>query len=212
MILVSRPWNYSPDGWEKFFLPVSECRADDAISGTLPVFTNASDAASHAHPAMVYPFFPSPTPAWSPFAVPRDVLDRLGGLHEQPSLWWIGQGLAYLWRLQPNVTKTLDEEAKRKDFRKPIVGWVIKAISALWKRHGATLRRWIPLSHDQGKVVLQTFYCPYDDWTNFWPLQTLEKKGHVQSPEIFLPEKGLLGPDSGTARPKLWNDAFLDAL
>ncbi|OQV24677.1 Alpha-(1,6)-fucosyltransferase [Hypsibius exemplaris] len=130
MILRSNPWKYSPN-FGRFFRPVTSCVEDPTITEPLPVFVNERE--SQHHPSFVYPFFPEPTPTWIPFAVPHDVLQRASVLHEQPSLFWIGQGLTYLWRLQPNITRKFEKEAAKLGFRTPVVGIHVRRTDKLLK-------------------------------------------------------------------------------
>ncbi|XP_055343894.1 alpha-(1,6)-fucosyltransferase-like isoform X2 [Paramacrobiotus metropolitanus] len=122
MILVSRPWNYSPNGWETFFLPVTHCQEKSFDMDTLPVMNVSDPLTRSRHKLLLYPFFPDPDPQWLPFALPDDFPGMVHRVHENPSLWWISQGLTYLWRLQPNVSDLIRLQAGKVTPVTPFVG------------------------------------------------------------------------------------------
>ena len=63
------------------------------------------------------------------------------------------------------------------------------------KRRGAARRQRMSLAFGRKDIVFHIlFVADYDISTNFWPLPKLEKR-RVQSPRIFISEKGRLGPE-----------------
>ena len=120
MILRSQPWSYSPNGWEKFFLPVTHCKYEDIANTSIPYYPPSDDLANHR--AVIYPLYVKPMPKWLPFAMPADLVPLVEPLHEDPELWWVGQVLLYLFRLQPRVAAQLEDEYRKENFQTPSVG------------------------------------------------------------------------------------------
>lgn len=65
-----------------------------------------------------------PRPSFLPQMLPDDLGPRLKVLHGDPTAWWIGQFLKYLFRPQNETIKKFNEYAKKVKFQKPIVGYV----------------------------------------------------------------------------------------
>ena len=65
-----------------------------------------------------------PRPPYVPLAlgIPDDIADELLRLHGNPSVWWVGQFLRYLWRPQPWLDEELVRTQIELDFQHPIVG------------------------------------------------------------------------------------------
>ena len=61
-------------------------------------------------------------PSFLPPAVPKDLSDRLVRLHGNPSAWWIGQFLKYMFKPQPKTKAMLDAMSDNIGFKGPIVG------------------------------------------------------------------------------------------
>lgn len=126
VILDSKNWRYSKKGWESVFLPVSECTIDGSIKTTiwngdaeseqaliveLPIVDNIQAVTSNHRP-----------PGWLPWAVPLDLFPRIHAFHRSPLIWWMGQLVSYLWRVQASTEEYLQEKAKLIDFAYPVVG------------------------------------------------------------------------------------------
>ena len=63
-----------------------------------------------------------PRPPYVPLGIPDDISDELLRLHGNPSAWWVGQFLRYLWRPQPWLDEELVRTQIELDFQHPIVG------------------------------------------------------------------------------------------
>ena len=55
-------------------------------------------------------------------AVPADVHDTLTMFHKHPSVWWVGQLLAFLMRPNEGMKQLIDDHKKALDWGHPIVG------------------------------------------------------------------------------------------
>ena len=55
-------------------------------------------------------------------AVPADVHDTLNLFHKHPSVWWVGQLLAFLMRPNEGMKQLIDDHKKALDWGHPIVG------------------------------------------------------------------------------------------
>lgn len=118
LILKSQGWRYHTTGWEEIFKPLS----DTCLN---------SNGNSHANwpetfdvQVVTLPIIDSlnPRPPYLPLAIPSDLAPRLGRIHGNPIVWWIGQFLKYLLRLQPKTQAMIDEGIAKLNFKSPIVG------------------------------------------------------------------------------------------
>ncbi|XP_065201965.1 alpha-(1,6)-fucosyltransferase [Planococcus citri] len=118
LIVKSRGWRYSPPGWEKVFLPVSNtCTTADGVT----------HSAWPGHPNTQVVSLPiidslSPRPPYLPLSIPEDLSARIIRIHGDPIVWWVGQFLKYLLRPQSNIKRMLSEYEEKLGFKKPIVG------------------------------------------------------------------------------------------
>jgi len=63
-----------------------------------------------------------PFTAFAPFSSP-DILQSVLLKHaENPHVWWIGQIMTYLFRLNPETTKSIVKLKSKLNFTHPIVG------------------------------------------------------------------------------------------
>ncbi|KAF5294268.1 hypothetical protein FQR65_LT10854 [Abscondita terminalis] len=99
LILKSINWQYHKAGWEGVFKSLSKlCTyVNDTIAVTYPGNKNSLvidlPPKTQIHPRSKY----------LPLAIPEDLSYRLATVHGNPSAWWIGQILKYVWKPQ-NVT------------------------------------------------------------------------------------------------------------
>ncbi|ELU04531.1 hypothetical protein CAPTEDRAFT_97586 [Capitella teleta] len=120
-VLESRGWRYSSEGWEKYFLPLSETCTDRQ---------GDSSRAWGGKKRLTYvqvvdlPIVDSlhPRPPFMPQAIPADLAPRLMRMHGHPFVWWIAQFLTYLTRLQPAFQRDIDDVSHSLGFKGPIVG------------------------------------------------------------------------------------------
>lgn len=118
LILKSKGWRYHKAGWEEVFKPLSDtCTTADGSS-------HASWSGQHNTQIIDLPIIDSLNPRTPhlPLAIPEDLAPRLMRLHGDPIVWWVGQFLKYLLRMQPDTKEMLDAGRKKLGFQKPIVG------------------------------------------------------------------------------------------
>lgn len=63
-----------------------------------------------------------PRPDFMPLSVPADLAPEIAVFHGDPAVWWIGQIVHYLFRLQPPVLTDVVNAGKKMGFRNTIVG------------------------------------------------------------------------------------------
>lgn len=119
LILKSKGWRYHKQGWEEVFHPISEsCTTSEGTS-------HANWGNGHYNTQVVdIPIIDSlnPRPPQLPLAIPEDLAPRLKRLHGDPIVWWVGQFLKYLIRMQPETQAIIDEGTQKLGFQNPIVG------------------------------------------------------------------------------------------
>lgn len=119
LILKSKGWRYHKSGWEEVFKPISDtCTTSDGSS-------HANWGSSHYNTQVVdLPIIDSlnPRPAHLPLAIPADLAPRLKRLHGEPIVWWVGQFLKYLLRMQPETETIIEAGMHKLGFQSPIVG------------------------------------------------------------------------------------------
>lgn len=122
LIVMSRGWRYSPTGgWDKYFLPVSNtCQDRTANTGSAKMWTANVDNIQVVEMPIIDSIHPRPP--YMPQAVPADIADRLIRLHGHPFVWWMGQFVSYLLRLQPWLVTDIEKMTQKLDFYGPIVG------------------------------------------------------------------------------------------
>ncbi|XP_038075325.1 alpha-(1,6)-fucosyltransferase-like [Patiria miniata] len=122
LVLQSRGWRYAPEGWEKFFLPLSETCLDrrGATTGRWGPTTDKLEKTQVIDLPIIDGI--NPRPDFLPLAIPEDLSERLMRLHGHPTVWWMGQVLKYILRPQPRLAKDLEMAGQRLGFKHPIVG------------------------------------------------------------------------------------------
>ncbi|XP_050719698.1 alpha-(1,6)-fucosyltransferase-like isoform X2 [Eriocheir sinensis] len=114
-VLASRGWRYSPKGWQEVFQPLSRTCVE--TSSELIGFPGRNGTQDVLFPDLGAPHIPH-----QPLAVPSDIASRLAKFHENPSVWWVGQFIAYLFRPQPKLKRMYERVIKELNFTNPIVG------------------------------------------------------------------------------------------
>jgi glycoprotein 6-alpha-L-fucosyltransferase len=117
-LIIKNPiWHSSNKAYEEVFQPVSKSCANtphgihspwpspDALIVELPIIDIVK-----------------PRPNLLPPAIPRDLSERIIRLHGDPIVWWISQFFKYMFRMQPDTAKMLEEVENNLKFMKPIVG------------------------------------------------------------------------------------------
>lgn len=120
LILQSGSWRYGSGGWEKVFLPVSNtCMTTNG--GAVP--WDAPEKIKNAQ-VISLPIVDSvrPRPEALPLSIPKDLSERLLRFHGDPSVWWVGQFVKYLNRLQPELAEDIERTREKIGFLSPIVG------------------------------------------------------------------------------------------
>ncbi|XP_076365663.1 alpha-(1,6)-fucosyltransferase-like isoform X2 [Tachypleus tridentatus] len=128
LILRSKNWRYSREGWETMFKPISvNCIDEYGVS-------RANWSESNDAQVIYLPILDEvhPRPPYLPPFIPKDLSDRLIRLHSSPIVWWIGQFLKYLLRPQGSLSKFIKEAEKKVDFNLPVVGIHVRRTDKLW--------------------------------------------------------------------------------
>lgn len=130
MILQSKGWKYTPNGWERLFLPMSSTCTSDM--GGSRYFWGAKEGMHDAQVVEMPIIDNMPArPAFLPLAVPEDLADRLSRFHSNPAAWWIGQFVTYLTRPQPQLERNLKKAKYNLKFSHPIVGVQVRRTDKL---------------------------------------------------------------------------------
>ena len=120
LVLKSKGWRYNKNGFEDFFLPVSDkCPVPSKLENKKTWGPNIQDTIN-VELGIVDSV--NPRPAFLPPAIPSDLSDRIQRLHGDPIVWWVSQFLKYLLRPQAELTKMLQDSETRIKFEHPIVG------------------------------------------------------------------------------------------
>ncbi|XP_014661833.1 PREDICTED: alpha-(1,6)-fucosyltransferase-like [Priapulus caudatus] len=121
LILNSKGWRYSHEGWEKVFLPISDT-CTSTMGGSSGHWTD--EAGMKNLQIVDLPIIDSikPRPAYLPLAIPDDLADRLMRLHGNPAVWWTGQLVRFLTRPQSELQRDIDQVREKLGFLSPIVG------------------------------------------------------------------------------------------
>ncbi|XP_025202627.1 LOW QUALITY PROTEIN: alpha-(1,6)-fucosyltransferase-like [Melanaphis sacchari] len=126
LVLDYKNWTYG-EAWQDVFLPLSD-------SNTLLKNVSVVEWPGHQNSQIIH--LPPidlihPKPYFLPQVIPNDLAERLTVLHGDPIVWWIGQILKYLLRLQESTNYILNYYAKKLKFQKPIVGLHIRRTDKL---------------------------------------------------------------------------------
>lgn len=122
LILDSKGWRYSAKGWESVFQPLSQtCRYKG--SGTKRSW-GSSVQSMEKFQIIELPIVDSlhPRPEFMPLAIPADLEQELVTFHGDPSVWWIGQIVQYLFRPNTQLKEDIESTTKKMGFRNTIVG------------------------------------------------------------------------------------------
>lgn len=120
LIVKSNGWRYSPRGWERVFLPVSDTCTE--AKGPISTWSMYSEEKN-----VYLPIIDSIDHNLKhlPLAVPSDLAKSIQAFHGFPFVWWVGQFAKYLFRYQPAVKKNIENKKAMLGFAKPIVGYVL---------------------------------------------------------------------------------------
>jgi len=66
--------------------------------------------------------FLKPRPPYLPIAIPSDLSSEIEKIHGEPHIWWVGQFMSYILRLQPPNAAYVKEAKEKMGFKTPIVG------------------------------------------------------------------------------------------
>ncbi|CAG5122985.1 unnamed protein product, partial [Candidula unifasciata] len=123
LILQSKGWRYSPKGWETVFEPLSQKCTEDDIKGSITHW-KSSRTEMDKYDVIELPIVDNlhPRPDFMPLSVPADLASEIAVFHGDPAVWWIGQVVHYLFRLQPAVLTDVVDAGKKMGFRNTIVG------------------------------------------------------------------------------------------
>lgn len=115
---------YGQQPWSDFFLPFSSCNttAGKTHAKWGPQHTDPQDPVQVLHVPVTNQIVPKPDYLLT-VAIPEDLSHRLIRVHEDPSVWWLGQFMKYLLRPQPATQVLVDERMEKSQLKAgPIVG------------------------------------------------------------------------------------------
>ncbi|XP_033097158.1 alpha-(1,6)-fucosyltransferase-like isoform X2 [Anneissia japonica] len=121
LVLESRGWRYSSEGWERWFMPLSNT-CHDRKGGTTGRWGRAESMESIQVVDLPIVDGLHPKPDFLPLAVPADLAKDLVHLHGHPIVWWIGQVLKYILRPSKLLQQHIEEMEGKHNFEHPIVG------------------------------------------------------------------------------------------
>ncbi|XP_069184209.1 alpha-(1,6)-fucosyltransferase-like [Procambarus clarkii] len=116
-IVINSPgWHYTQKGWEDVFQPLSQTCT--TFSKEITQWPGKPDSQT----VLFIGVEAQPKPDHGPLAIPKDISDRLIRLHDDPSAWWVGQFIKYVFKLQPSVQEVINKAEKSFNFQHPVVG------------------------------------------------------------------------------------------
>ncbi|CAH1778390.1 unnamed protein product [Owenia fusiformis] len=149
LILDDSLWSYSNKthgAWERMFLPLSTCNMTNSAIPPVNVSLSPRDVPKSKcdryglddflvncrNEQTVYCPVIEKMKSWKPkqlpYAVPEDIAERLGHLHGNPIVWWIGQFVTYIMRPSPRLNYYIEESYYRLgfDLKAPVIGMHIR--------------------------------------------------------------------------------------
>ena len=134
-VLASDMWSYNRRGrgWIDVFEPVSlSCEMKFAHYRSLPAYNpKAYDPDAPVVRAHFIDNYVKNNPPYLPFVIPTDLANVVQHFHRIPGLWFLGQIVSYLLRLNGDMQKFIDDLKTSIGFKKPIVGLEKKKIVCL---------------------------------------------------------------------------------
>ncbi|KAK4882688.1 hypothetical protein RN001_006007 [Aquatica leii] len=127
LILQSTGWQYHRSGWNDIFMPLSNhCTIINNVS--VDEWPGTSDSKAINLPITTAI---KPRSEYLPLAIPEDIANRLRTIHGNPSVWWIGQILKYIWRPQNLIKTYINEKMRELKIERPFVGIQIRRTDKL---------------------------------------------------------------------------------
>lgn len=120
LILDSSKWNYDQSGkkgWEELFEPLSNtCRSVGSSASITywPDYDPLKDVIKLQFQTY------NRGPGFRPRAVPSDIANSL--VHGEPTVWWVGQFVRYIFRPNHRLSQILSAHEKRISYEHPVVG------------------------------------------------------------------------------------------
>lgn len=130
LILESKGWQYSKEGWDKYHIPLSKtCTTIDSkdSQGKYWKFNDTVKQVLHLNDG----YIKNPR---SLVGIPRDIASILVTVHSHPMAWWIAQFIKYVSRLRPWVLKKINNQKRvldKQGFSSPIIGLHIRRTDKL---------------------------------------------------------------------------------
>ncbi|XP_025111317.1 alpha-(1,6)-fucosyltransferase-like [Pomacea canaliculata] len=119
LVLTTNGWRFTPSTWDTFMMPLSTCTANDTRD--MDPKNQAVSSRVVQLKTLVGDWNNSPA-KFRPRAIPADLAKRLRAFHGDPPTWWVGQLVSFLLRPQPHLQQTINAQAERIGFQRPIVG------------------------------------------------------------------------------------------
>ncbi|BFZ12311.1 hypothetical protein BsWGS_15350 [Bradybaena similaris] len=119
----SVPGNYAQKDWDTVLEPVSKTCDVRSVKGNMTDWKVSLEYVGR-YDNIYLPLirYLNPRPVFVPPAVPADLAKELSILHGNPSVWWIGQIVAYLFRLKPDVLNEVALRGEKNGFQNTIIG------------------------------------------------------------------------------------------
>ncbi|KAF7991358.1 hypothetical protein HCN44_002920 [Aphidius gifuensis] len=167
LILRSQGWRYQKNGWESVFKPLSDnCLIANGES-------HSNWPGDNTKQVVILPIVDNvyPKPKYQPPSVPLDLVPRIKKLHGHPLVWWVGQVLKYLMRLQDNNIKKLNESKEKLGFKKPIVGIHVRRTDKVGTEaayhdideYMAKVEQWYNQNFDNNESIIRRVFIASDD-------------------------------------------------
>ncbi|KAK4886686.1 hypothetical protein RN001_002957 [Aquatica leii] len=166
LVLESHGWQYHKSGWNDIFMPLSKhCTTIDNVSIEEWPGTSASKA-------IRIPTTISPRSQYMPWVIPQDLINRLKIIHGNPIVWWIGQILKYIWKLQNSTTTYVNYKIKFLNIKLPYVGVHVRRTDKLIKEasfhaieeYMTKVDEYYNLIHDNTSFTKRRVYIATDDF------------------------------------------------
>ncbi|XP_076818653.1 alpha-(1,6)-fucosyltransferase-like [Clavelina lepadiformis] len=113
----------SLNGIEKVFLPLSEtCQEVDEVEAVeWQSERSANPTPDHVPVIKVNVDVKVTDTLFKPYTIPAELKEKIVKLHNDPNVWWIGQIMRYLFRVQPWVMKIAEDIKEKFQIKHPYV-------------------------------------------------------------------------------------------
>ncbi|XP_022177853.1 alpha-(1,6)-fucosyltransferase-like [Myzus persicae] len=167
-------WEFTSGGLPSLFFPLSTCTSFLYNNETvLPWPGNESVQVVNLSLPIAVPDGPKRMarplpPPFDPLVLPEDLSRRISVLHGDPAVWWIGQFVNYIIRLQLSTIGKFEEYEEIIEFGLPIVGVDIRRTDKIGSFHKLNeymikVDQYYKLQKMNGKNLYKAIYLASDD-------------------------------------------------